>query len=317
MPNITVSSTGYTIAFWFYAYNYIPSNISNFNIKWDLQLKINISSDQKGIKVTCFPAYDSTVPTSYTLLQSTLYYPNYKWGYFRCSADRVTKDYVLMSDTLMNAPVKVFDSFPTISVGTTNLIFEDLSTDSWGALYISQIRLWNCSYCISPGLFRFKFASVDFVNYPNLKHLIDPIFNTNYKIQDEINSATIFINAIKKSIFGTYPIDENIYSLNNLLTLTADNYNVLPKVSDFNDFKFSNLPVSYWGKYTMEFWFMVQNLSNFVQGLNVIYSQHLAISLITDYSNKNNLNIVCFPTEFKTSPSGKSGSDLTNFIMLD
>lgn len=151
ITGVKCSTTGYTLEFWVYVYNYIPSNISAFDLKWHKQLRISFTYTTPNIQVTCYPAYDSTVPTSYLTTKGTFNLPNYTWTYFRCSPDRTAGTYTFLSNsaTLGSQP---FTSFPIAASvpATSNLVIADSSTNSWGAIFFRQIRLWGCSSCISP-----------------------------------------------------------------------------------------------------------------------------------------------------------------------
>ena len=152
-------------------------------------------------------------------------------------------------------------------------------------------------------------------SYPTLIHLWDPKMPglaTPFTFTDIVTSTTTTINMNVSSNIRTGWTGYNIiYSTKYApLTLCPElqlNCAGLIKLSDYNNFNFTNVPVSYVGRYTMEFWINVITVSQLTIGVNFIWTNHLSIALV---NNSGNLAVMCFPQDYLISPIKVSGNAL-------
>ena len=141
-------------------------------------------------------------------------------------------------------------------------------------------------------------------------------------------SITIMTNLIERTnYFGIgiainpatwIPCDENIhlfYNIKNnygcdsiILKLNKALYNL----NRFNDIVINNIPAARTGRYTMELWIYVDGNNLFNYGINIIYSQHMSISILSDISNPTNLIAYCLPQAYKDVIIGLNGTKFLN-----
>ena len=51
-------------------------------------------------------------------------------------------------------------------------------------------------------------------------------------------------------------------------------------------------------RYTIELWLFVEDASQYIKGINIIYVEHMNLTTVTDPTNNQNLLILCFPQEY-------------------
>ena len=213
--------------------------------------------------------------------------------------------------------MKEYLIYEPVVPSTTRFVINDNSNFTWGVLFFKQIRFWNCFDCVSRDLYYRQIISPD--SYINLINLFDPTYNSSNTITDLSNNITHktgTFNASVKSNFIGYNLITNQANLKINLCPQTDTTNKqcystfsLTKV---NYITFSRVPVSFYGRYTMEFWYYVEDVRILKEGFVLSWSKQIAISAIT-YSNTFQLYLSCFPQEHKDSPYQKSGTTLSTF----
>jgi hypothetical protein len=304
--SIKVNKTGaaYTLEFWFYSYVYNQGNVTNnftYELRWDYQLRMAITQNAGALKVLCYPAYDPTNVGGYNTTGS-VGFNNYTWTYVRCSADQIKKQFMIVDAT--SRTKAAFTAFPAIPSSTGTFTMKDSTAyDSWGVLFFRQIRLWKCYNCMNPSLYKTEIITTT-AGYGNLLHVFDPYFNTSESVT-ELATNTKVTGSFRNNYYGYNIIDENNYSLKTL----CSEFNPclsLGKTNQFDDIVIDDIPVSYWGRYTVEFWTYAKDSTQMTNGFNVIYGKHAAVSIQAD-TNTNDMLIYCFPQDYRYSPKGKNG----------
>ena len=88
----------------------------------------------------------------------------------------------------------------------------------------------------------------------------------------------------------------------------------LLKLTSVNNIEINDLNPPFGGRYTMEFWFL-NSSSNLPFGIHFIWKNLLSISLIQDTANGTNLNLYCWPQDYKV-PQLKDlyATDFNSFV---
>ena len=86
-------------------------------------------------------------------------------------------------------------------------------------------------------------------------------------------------------------------------------------MNDFADINFVNVPSSYFGRYTMEFYVYIKDSTLLTSGVNLIWKNHMAISIISDPVTPTSLKVMCFPQEYRSQVDGSYGSSLLGLIL--
>ena len=60
----------------------------------------------------------------------------------------------------------------------------------------------------------------------------------------------------------------------------------------------------------MDFWFFVENSSELSPGINLIWKYHMSITLLRDTVNKNTINAICFPQNYRDDVYKKGGQEI-------
>ena len=76
-----------------------------------------------------------------------------------------------------------------------------------------------------------------------------------------------------------------------------------------HDFEFTIMS-SRNGRCTIEFWFYVEEASNLSPGVNLLLENHMSVSIIRDINNKDTINALCFPQEYRESVDGIGGMEV-------
>ena len=79
-------------------------------------------------------------------------------------------------------------------------------------------------------------------------------------------------------------------------------------MNDYADINYLNVPSSFWGRYTMEFYVYVKDITLLTKGVNFIWKNHIAISIVSDTITATSLRVLCFPQEYKSKVDGTYGS---------
>jgi len=324
--------------FWIYIYAYNSSiyTISHFEIYWDLHNRVEIIYSAPDLMSRCYPGWDEENKTDYTLFSTVNIYQNI-WVYIRCSASQKTNSFFHKTSGLNSMTNPAFTKFPKLpsTKKTTLTIAENSPDKNYGVLNFQQIRLWKCDDCLKPMMMRMPVqpvlpATIIPSTYPDLLHVWNPDFfqggvgvarthvdNPNMLIKDLAGKSPDYTPKTNSMFF---PLGYNEYDPSNYIVLAPPTICVagslkclnVPFISDFNDVEFTNVPVSYSGQYTMEFWLKFNQIAKFVNGFNIVWVNHMAISMIQDYTNPVKLYQMLFPQENKTSPYNKVGQDMVD-----
>ena len=199
---------------------------------------------------------------------------------------------------------------------------------SFNSITGNSIILSNLEYDLSsPGIMLIRQLKVWKGVFPTKK---DEIFNTEYRTNLDIDGLLLLsidslINPDKEfkpfpayeelpnpEYFGYSPIEDKIPELN--LCLETEECKDILNLRGIDDIEFKKILHSITGRYTIELWLKIKNLSKFLKGINIIWAKHISISALTD-TLKNQLSLYCFPQDYLSSPYNKEGRQIIDLAV--
>ena len=336
VTNIASPQDVWAIDFWFYTgtchatykrtgtFNWGNSkseNINNFKeftIEWNYHIKLRIHAEKKDdvpshndyvYYADCTPIVvlehpDLNSPDVYI---SNIGDRHYQWSFITCGVNFQEKIFY-QTDNNKFSSEKPFNSKLLVIPGDkTSFVITENSPLGYGFTFIHQLRLWHCYNCAH------SFRNLDFDKN-------DKNFNAVYHNFDGINTSSagptlLFSDTVVTSIgydmeqpadYPGYTInysvgspvlcDESIYNYYDETTNSCQKHYNMARIP--NDFDFS-IPSSRNGRYSMDFWFFIENSSELTPGINILWKNHMSITLLRDTSNKYTINAICFPQSYR------------------
>ena len=272
-------------------------------------------------KVECTPliVIDHPELSSYEKDTITLGDVHYKWTYVSCGVNFLEKNFFLSNNKFSNE--KSFNSkLELIPSKNTTLSITENSRSGYGFTFIYQLRLWHCYNCaISFRNIEYIFGNPSFNSVSHDFHGTIDIKKANSDSQEFKDRAQKAETTYMYQV-ANYPgytlnfdpgkpviCDENLYEYYNEKNQKCErHFNVARMYED----KYRSIPSSRNGRYTMDFWFYVENSAELSPGLSLLWENHLSITLLRDMSNKNTINAICFPQSYKDNVYKKMGQDI-------
>ena len=204
------------------------------------------------------------------------------------------------------------------SLINVTLNIDENSPLGYGVTHIRELRMWNCYSCSLA--FKHMKYEVDDFNFNNLLHCYrgysgrtGRIKNYTYSDVHKLGTSKMItqysgypgFNILDK--IGTYSeCDETLFTYLNEDTEGCElQYNI----ARTKDFQFT-LPSSRTHRYTMEFWFFIEQPSQMSNGINFYWDKHMSITLITDKSSSDVLLGICFPQAYRDKVDGLKGNEI-------
>ena len=327
----------FSIDFWFQSIsannqNYNPDinakygtkKINNFvslDIIWDFHIKIKIENIKNNndpydnsftYYASCTPMIDKSHPErdppTHTIelgKESNL------WYYVVCGVNAASGKMYLTKTNRVIDEIE-FESSNSIPLGTVTLSIKDNSKKGYGFTHLRELRLWNCYDC-SPGFRNFKCSANDISFSPAL-HCFDGL-----------SSSTTYYDSIGKKTYDTPEVSDfngyNIMITTNGVVYCDEkkDYNYYDESSGvcerqfdfarFQDFTFT-IPSSRTGRYTLAFWFFVENSVLFNKGVNIVWDKHISLSILTESTDPSTIVGVCFPQAYRDKVIDKVGLEI-------
>ena len=338
----------WAIDFWFYTatnqavkeigeilLNTKEGNNNNFNefiVEWNYHNRIRvykeILSEMENFvtyKVECTPliVIDHPELNSYEKDTITLGDVHYKWTYVSCGVNFLEKNFFLSNNKFSNE--KSFNSkLELIPSKNTTLSITENSRSGYGFTFIYQLRLWHCYNCaISFRNIEYIFGNPSFNSVSHDFHGTIDIKKANADSQEFKDRAQKAETTYMYQV-ANYPgytlnfdpgkpviCDENLYEYYNEKNQKCERHF---NVARMNEDKSRSIPSSRNGRYTMDFWFYVENSAELSPGLSLLWENHLSITLLRDMSNKNTINAICFPQSYKDNVYKKMGQDIIDLF---
>lgn len=314
----------YTMQFWIWAYNYTGTTWNGITFEWNYHNKISIINNSGTYRYKCSPFYVEGNTSYENSVNNNIAFYMQEWNFISCAVDaKDDKYYYMLTETnSYNANFSVSQP-PLTSISSTTLRITDSSPQKeWGNLFLRQIRLWDDAYISSGFLSRVEILTPAL--FGNLLNLWDPILSTANQLVDVTgNSPTQAVSyytmptAGGTNRIGMNVVDETYYSLLFLCSENAQYYDSATgtcvnfvNLVMLEEFKFTSIPVSYKGNYSMEFWIFNEDYKDITNGVNIIYEKHLAISVLLTASNT--LGASCFPQAYYNDIDGLVGTNIDN-----
>ena len=302
------------------------NNFNEFIIEWNYHLKVRVykkESNEQNPKysyiVECVPLIvlehqDLNSPEIYN---HNLNDVHYEWRYVTCGVNFAEKVFYLTTSNKLTEEKEFTSDLLLIPSKKTTLSITENSKTGYGFTIIYQLRLWNCYNCAQ------AFRNLDYQksdkNFNSVLHNFDGTgTSSNYtqKIFDEANSL-ISTEVYQAADFPGYTLnvhpgtpklcDESDYEYyNEDKDICEIHYNIARSSGD----KQFNIPSSRNGRYSMEFWFFVENSAELSPGVNLFWELHMSITILRDTSNRNTINAICFPQSYRDNIDGKGGQDI-------
>ena len=302
------------------------NNFVEFIIEWNYHLRIRVykvvESERESkfsYEVECTPLVVLEHPDLDTPEKITNNIGNvhYKWAYVTCGANFQEKVFYMTNNNRFTKDVPFTSKLVLIPSAKTTLSITENSRTGYGFTIIYQLRLWHCYNCAH------AFRNLDYAkgdkNFNAVYHNFD-----GSGISDSVTQSFSDQAGNAKATTMTQAADFPGYTLNwgpgepvlcdeTLYEYYSEENNQCER--HFNmarspyDFK-RTIPSSRNGRYTMDFWFFVENSAELSPGINLFWEYHMSITLLRDTANKNTINAICFPQSYRDNVDGKGGQDI-------
>ena len=205
-----------------------------------------------------------------------------------------------------------FSNYPM----TDTMTIKSNVDSSVGFVFIRQIQIWNDMRNSIDRFLEIK----ETIKRTGFGTVIDTLVNKNQVITINSNTginAQVDVEYLENSEnkFGYYPLTSGSFEP---FTNFRNEYDFLENIYNLNiftDFSIGDIPPSLTNSYTIEMWIKVKNPKDLINGINIIWEKHIAISILNDQELKK-LTYICFPQDYLSSPKGKKSREIFN-LMLD
>ena len=304
----------YAMQFWIFAYDYVPDKFGGVSFAWNYHNQITVEkTGASTYEFICYPFYDSTAPAYKASKNIKIAFSKQAWNYITCSVDLNGKKIYLNTETNVSEVVFTEAYPPNFDTKVhSDLVIKDLATDpEWGVLFFRQIRLWQEIFPNTGFLSRVDIQTPAL--FGTLLALWDPIYTGTAQITEikgAANTAITYTSSIGENI-----VDDSKYSTLFLCSEDTQYYDItttsctqFANLINIQDLTFPNIASSYAGNYTSEFWIFTENFNDVTNGVNVIYDNHVSISVIK--TTADYLGGYCFPQAYKDDIKSLRGSSI-------
>ena len=304
------------------------NNFNEFIIEWNYHNRIRVFkevlSEQENTftyKVECTPLIVTDHPelSSPETYVKNLGDVHYEWTYVACGINFQEKNFYLTDNNQFTTEKSFSSKLYLIPSDKTTLSITENSPLGYGFTFIYQLRLWHCYNCAQN--YKNIEYQADNTNFNAVYHDFDgtisnKVNDTYQEFADKANNCktTLMVQAAN---FPGYTLnfdpgqsticDENIFEYYNEKSKKCERHFNLARLGEE---KSKDIPSSRNGRYTIDFWFFIEKSENLVQGTNIIWENHLSITLIRDILNTYTINAICFPQSYINNVNGKSGQDI-------
>ena len=302
------------------------NNFVEFEIDWNYHIKLRVFKETVSekdsrftYKVECTPIVvleHQDLTTTETIL-TDLGDRHYRWTYIACGVNFQEKLFYMTNNTQFQGETSFTSKLELIPSEKTTLSITEKSRTGYGFTIIYQLRLWHCYNCAHA--FRNLDYQKDDKNFNAVYHNFDGSgvsASAGQAFGDQAGRAkgeTMYQAADFPGYTFNYgpgePVlcDETLYEYYNQEHDKCErHYNLARTPKDYS----INIPSSRNARYTMEFWFFVENSAELSPGFNLLWDYHLSITLLRDTSNKNTINAICFPQSYRDNVDKKGGQDI-------
>lgn len=326
-----IATPKYTFETWIYSQTYLPGQFGTYSFIWNRYLKIVIEAQAPNYSSTCYPIHkEEDGHTDVNSNKLTFQSDALPWVYLRCSVNIGTKKYFHFKEKSFTSELELTTSLTDILAGNAYLKFVNASKNR-GVLFFRLLRLWDCYDCQPVDTYKINWINVDIIqsqiaNDNLLYHVdgkirgydtidrTDNAAETKQKIKYIKNSTGVlesgYLTPLSASDFLGYNVIDITTSgkYNQLSTPQSTNHlcpentyfcSGLVKVNQVEDVNIASVTPSLSGKYTIEFWTMISDVTSLTNGFHIIWKNLASVTVISDTVNTGELNTICWPQDFK------------------
>ena len=302
------------------------NNFNEFEIDWNYHIKLRVykktlseidSSFTYIVECTPLVVLEHQDLTSTETIENDIGDAHYSWRYVACGVNFQEKLFYLTNNNRFGKETTFTSKLELIPSAKTTLSITEKSRTGYGFTFIYQLRLWHCYNCAH------AFRNLDYQkndkNFNAVYHNFDGTGSSSSAGQTFGDQAGNAKNGVmyqaadfpgytyNYSPGGPVLCDETIYQYYNEEHNACErHYNLARTPHDYS----INIPSSRNARYTMEFWFFVENSAELSPGFNLLWDYHLSITLLRDTSNKNTINAICFPQSYRDNVDQIGGQDI-------
>ena len=302
------------------------NNFNEFIVEWNYHIRIRVykkvvseRESQFTYIVECTPLVVLEHPDLNTeeKIIDDIGDAHYKWRYVTCGVNFQEKIFYMTHNNRFTKDVPFTSKLVLIPAAKTSLSITENSRTGYGFTLIYQLRLWHCYNC-AHGFRNLDYARDD-KNFNAVYHNFDGRPVQTGVAQDFADQAgrAKTTKLYQAADFPGYTLnygpgepvlcDETIYNYYSEENDRCErHFNMARSPYDFQ----RSIPSSRNGRYTMDFWFFIENSAELSPGVNVFWEYHMSITLLRDSSNKNTINAICFPQSYRDNVDGKGGQDI-------
>ena len=290
--NLPVNNENGGWGMWFYVYYESFFN----NQRWGYpKIKIDYC---KGY------GYIKTYSIQFFGMDMTEYFSQKKWMYFQYN---IPNKRISLCDPERGCYSREFSPSIYSMTSTMNINYRYFKL-STGLIFIKQFQIWTDIRNVLRNL-----EIKETINRKGFGAVIDTNVNSNEVFTVKSYNSLASLSSISyistaQYEFGYYPITHNIENLE--LKNEYDDQNIDSfRLNAFNDISVDSIPPSVTNCYTIEMWIRIIHPEKLINGFNVIWEKHIALSVVNDNIN-DKLTLFCFPQDYLFSPKGKKSQEI-------
>ena len=306
------------------------NNFKEFTMEWNYHIKITIyTKKEDDVPTTNVYHYIANCTPIVVLEHPDLNSPeiysvnmldrHYKWSFITCGVNFQEKIFYETTTNRFSSEIPFTSKLVSIPASDTTFVFKENSPSGYGFTFVHQLRLWHCYNCAH------NFRNLDYVK-------TDKNFNAVYHNFDGVNNGgaspknSFYDSAGRSGSYDMYqaadfpgytvrywygePVlcDETLYNYYDEESNSCQRHYNLARMP--TNFEMPSIASSRNARYTMDFWFFVENSAELSPGLNVLWKYHMSITLLRDTANKNTINAICFPQSYRDDVDGIGGQEI-------
>ena len=305
------------------------NNFNEFIIEWNYHLRVrvkkNVDSEIENrfsYTVECKPLVVLEHPdlNSPETIETNVGNVHYRWRYVTCGVNFQEKVFYLTTNNRFTEDVPFTSTLVLIPGGRTTFSITENSRVGYGFTFIYQLRLWHCYNC-AHSFRNLRYDSED-KNFNAVYHCFWGRSASASYAQSFADSSNSPYKATTTTMYqaADFPgytlnyspeepvlCDETIYQYYNEDKNQCErHYNIARMPSDYK----MSIPSSRNARYTMDFWFFVENSAELSPGVNLLWEYHMSITLLRDTSNRNTINAICFPQSYRDNVDLLGGQEI-------
>ena len=302
------------------------NNFNEFILDWNYHLRVRVRKkvvseieNRFTYIVECKPLVVLEHPdlNSPEMIDNDIGDVHYRWKYITCGVNFQEKVFYLTTNNRFTQDVPFTSPLVLIPGGKTSFSITENSRVGYGFTFIYQLRLWHCYNCAHA--FRNLRYDRNDKNFNAVYHCFwgrSTNTGVSQSFYDDAGKAgTTYM--YQAADFPGYTLnygpgepvlcDETIYQYYNEDKDQCErHYNIARMPNDYQ----MSIPSSRNARYSMDFWFFVENSAELSPGVNLYWEYHMSITLLRDTANRNTINAICFPQSYRDNVDLLGGQEV-------